>query len=338
MITSAILALVLPGLVRAQEQDPVATLAKEISGRGWIVYSARSENGTWDLFYSRPDGSHVRNLTNTPDFEEAAPRFSPDSTQLLFRRLLKGTKIDHDKWGFSGRLVVANPDASESKAVGEDGEFTWASWSPNGKEVVCLEKRGIRFVNLESGVTSKEMPRNGIYQQLFFSPDGQWLCGTGNVKSAAWNIVRMNAESGEVNPVHVFQSCTPDWFPDSKHMIYSSRPGNQSVNEGYGYTQLWMANSDGTGQQLVYGEEGVHIYGGEVSPDGAYVLFTKCPVDGGGSESDGAPMCIMRLADAPTIGGESIELRTQHPDAKNGPVIQIQRGWEPDWTYAEVGK
>ena len=56
----------------------VDALKTEVAARGWIVYGARSDNGTWDLFLSRPDGSARRNITNTPDFEEAAPRFSPD--------------------------------------------------------------------------------------------------------------------------------------------------------------------------------------------------------------------------------------------------------------------
>ena len=34
----------------------------------------------------RPDGSHRRNLTNTPEFSELAVRFSPDARKILFRR------------------------------------------------------------------------------------------------------------------------------------------------------------------------------------------------------------------------------------------------------------
>ncbi len=326
-------------LATAAPSDPrVVALAQEIAGKGWIIYSARSNNGTWDLFMSRPDGSAARNLTNTPECEEAAPRFAPNSTRILYRRLAKGTKINHDKWGFEGQLVIARPDATHAVVIGQEGEYPWASWSADGKQIVCLEKKGIKVVDLGTRDVVREMPRNGIYQQLFCSPDGKWFCGTGNMQNAAWNVVRMNVENGEVNAVHIFQSCTPDWFPDSKRIIFSSRPGNQSANNGYGWTQLWMANGDGTDARLVYGKEGFHIYGGELSPDGQYVMFTKCPVDGGGSESEGAPMCVMRLSDAPTIGGESPELRALHPGTKDGPVLELPYGWEPHWTYADVGK
>ena len=331
----AVMALAMPAAYSASD-DGTAALAQEVASKGWIIYGARSDNGTWDLFLSRPDGSAVRNLTNTPDHEEAAPRFSPDSSRILYRRLGKGATINHDKWGFTGQLVAANADGTNPEVQGEDGEYPWASWLPDGQQVACLYKGGIKIIGLD-GETNKEMSRSGIYQQLFVSPDGEWLCGTGNVNTAAWNVVRMNAGTGEINPVHIFQSCTPDWFPDSKRLIYSSRPDNQKVNDGYGYTQLWMAEGDGSNAKMIYGEEGYHIYGGKVSPDGEYVICTKCPEDGGGAESKGALMVVLRLSDAPMIGGESEELRALHPEAKDANVLELTYGWEPDWTLVDVG-
>lgn len=318
-------------------QSPVDLLAQEIHDKGWIVLSAKSDNGTWDLFLMRPDGSDRRNISNTPDTEEAAPRFSPNSDRILYRELPKGATINHDKWGFQGRLVIANSDGSSPIPFGAPEEFPWASWSPDGKSILCLTMKGIQFIDITSKKVTREMPRQGIYQQLFPSPDGKWFTGTGNVKGQSWNVVRMNAETGEINPVHIFQSCTPDWFPDSQRIIYSSRPDNQKANNGYGWTQLWSANGDGTDNRLVFGQDGVHVYGGALSPDAQYVLFTKCPVDGGGSESEGAPICVMRMADTPTIQGESPDLRALHPNAKDGPVLELTHGWEPCWTFKNVG-
>ncbi len=334
---TALLGVLLFAGAGATAADPgTEALAAEVAGKGWLVYSARSENGTWDLYLSRPDGSAQRNITNTPEYEEAAPRFSTDSRHLLYRRLARGATINHDRWGFQGELVIAEADGSEPRVLGGEGEYPWASWGSDGSELICLEPKGIRIVDAATGEVTREMPRKGIYQQLFGSPDGKWLCGTGNVKAQAWTIVRMNAEDGAVNVVHTFQNCTPDWFPDSEHILFSSRPDGQKANNGYGWTQLWMAKGDGTEARLVYGEEGVHIYGGAVSPDGQYVIFTRCPQDGGGSETSGAPMCIMRLSDVPAVRGESPEIRAKHPEAKEAPVLDLPNGWEPHWTYAEV--
>src|SRR5262245_57343119 len=101
------------------------------------------------------------------------------------------------------------------------------------------------------------------------------------------------------------------------------------------YAQLWMANGDGTGRSLIYAETGRHIYGGMVSPDGRYVLFTKSQQDLGQVDNSLTTMALMRLKDAPAIGGTSPGLRKLQPDAKDGPVLDLSYGWEPHWTYAE---
>ena len=342
LVRFAVVAFVLAGAgtVRAESasSDPrVAALAREVRHKGWLVYGARSENGSWDLFMSRPDGSQRRNITNTPHFEEAAPRFSPDSTKLLYRRLAKWARIDHDKWGFQGCLVIADANGANPLVFGEEGAYPWASWSPDGQRIVCLTKKGIRVVDMAAKEVVREFPRQGIYQQLFWSPDGKWFCGVANHQGESWTVVRLSAETGQINPVRSFQNCTPDWFPDSKRIVMSSRPANQPGARGYGYTQLWMADGNGGNQRLIYGEDGSHIYGGALSPEGRYVLFTKGPKDGSGSEKAGAPMGILRLADAPTITGASPDLRKRHPDTKDGPVLMLETAWEPCWTYAEIG-
>ena len=315
----------------------IEKLSAEIKPLGLLIYSARSENGTWDIFTSRPDGSGAKNITNTPDFEEAAPRLRNDGKKMLYRRLAKGTVINHDRWGFQGELICANPDGTDRKILGKDGDYPWASWSPDGSEIICLNLKGIQFIDLAKLTVTRRMPRKGIYQQLFLSPDGAWFCGVANTLGM-WTVVRMSAETGELNAVQKFQNCTPDWFPDSEHIIYSSRPAGQKANDEYGWTQLWAAHGAGKEHRLLYAEEGYHIYGGALSPDGNYLLFAKSPEDGAGAELSGAPMCIMRMADTPSIKGKSSEMRALHPDAKDSPVLELTNGWEPTWLYTDTGE
>ncbi|HQH72491.1 MAG TPA: hypothetical protein PK360_10470, partial [bacterium] len=240
-------------------------------------------------------------------------------------------------WGFQGELMIAGGNGANAVPFGGDGEYAWASWSPEGSQILCLTKKDIEIVDAATKEVARSLPRQGIYQQLFWSPNGKWFTGTANHAGTEWCVVRMNVETGEVNPVQKFQSCTADWFPDSAHIIFSSRPANQSPTNDYGWTQLYMADGEGKKVELIYGEDGFHIYGGALSPDGQYVLFTKCPKDGGGSEQAGAPIGVMRLSDAPTIGGESPDLRRAHPQTKDGPVLMLEAGWEPAWTFAEIG-
>lgn len=336
-IVSVVVFLITVAVGQASQNDGVAKLVAEVAEKGWLVYAARSsENQSWDLFLSRSDGSQRRNITNTPNYEEGGPRFSPDSSKLLYRRFARGTVIDHDQWGFQGQLVIAGANDFQPVMIGYDRQYPWASWSPDGKQIACLATRGLEIVDLTTKQVVRRLPRKGIFQQLYWSADGKWFCGVANA-AAAWTIVRMNANNGEVNIVHEFQSCTPDWFADSENVIYSSRPAGQRGSNGYGFTQLWVSDGEGKQPRLIYGEDGYHIYGGALSPDGKYVLFTKCKEDGGGSERAGAPMCIMRLDDAPIITGVSRDLRKLHPKSKDGPILRIGDGWEPCWTYADVG-
>jgi Tol biopolymer transport system component len=146
----------------------------------------------------------------------------------------------------------------------------------------------------------------------------------------------MDAKTGETNAVSTTDNCTPDWFPDSKRMILSNRHASDVALGETGWTQLWMADADGKNPQLVYAEDGRHIYGGHVSPDGKYVLFTGNPQEDGDPANGGAPMALMRLADAPVIGGYSAVLRKLHPNARSGPVLTLAKGWEPCWTFHEI--
>ena len=321
-------------------------LANEVAAKGWIVYSAKTDKGDWDLFLMRPDGSHKRNLTNTPDFSEMGGRFSPDGKKILFRRAPAGAKIRHDSWGSLGQLVIANWDGSGEVIYGEVGDWPWAIWGPNGKQVACLTKGGIEIRDLATKAVVRKLDRSGIFQQMFWSPDGKWFTGTANFFGENWTVVRMNAETGEVNPIAKFQNCTADWFPDSKRVINSYRPANQELIDGaklaeavgqkpqYGWTQLWMTDSDGSNRKLVMGEDGKHIYGGAISPDGKYLLFTPSMTDGG---IETGLISLMRLSDAPVIRGESVALRKLHPEAKEGVVLELTKGWEPHWTSATLG-
>src|SRR5262249_46992024 len=111
--------LILTALVASAEPSAdVARLAEEVRDKGWIVFPARSERGDWDLFLIRPDGSHRRALTRTPDWNEAAPQFSRDGKRLLYRRLKREEKIEGNRYGEQGALVVANSDGTGERVLG----------------------------------------------------------------------------------------------------------------------------------------------------------------------------------------------------------------------------
>jgi TolB protein len=290
-------------------------LGKEVHDQGWIVYGAKSPRGDWDLFVMRPDGTGVRNLTDTPDFNEGLPRFSPDGKRLLYRRLPKSERFDNNRHGLQGVLVISRADGTDPQVIGGPGEFPWASWSPDGKKIACLSSAGISVWDLETRKLAGTLDRKGFFQQMTWSPDGRWLSGVANNFDTGWSVARMEVATGRVNPVSTVDCCTPDWFPDSRSIIFSRRPGE--------WTQLWMADAEGRKRTLVYAEDGRHCYGGCVSPDGKYVLFTGNQEEDGDASQSGAPMTLLRLRDAPIV----------KPPGKSptGPVLSLPAGWEPHW-------
>ncbi len=320
----------------AGASDAVKRLAEEVRNKGWIAYGARTEQGDWDLFLCRPDGSEIRNLTKTPEFNESAPQFSRDGRKLLYRRMGRNENLDNNRHGEQGVLVLAKADGTSAEVLGKPGELPWASFSPDGTQLASLSIKGISIYDLEKRQVVRTLPRKGFFQQMTWSPDGKWLVGVANSFGASWSIGKMDLTSGEATAVNRVDCCTPDWFPDSGNIIFSWRPPGQKANKGYGWTQLWRATADGTSRELVYAEDGRHVYGGNVSPDGFYVLFTGNVQEDGDPGRAGAPMALMRLSDAPTIAGESKELRALHPQTKDGPVLTLPAGWEPCWTFAEV--
>jgi Tol biopolymer transport system component len=319
-----------------------AALAKEVATRGWILFSAKTAQGDYDLFVCRPDGSARRNLTRTPDLNEFGGRFSPDSKRMLYRCQARAAgdaeagKINHDLWGARGALVIANADGSEPQRQGDEGVYPWASWSPDGTRIACLYKREgqIRCFDLATKKQVSALPSRGVFQQMFWSPDGKRLCGTANLSGQNWNIVSLELGTGQLTLLTRSLNCTPDWFQgDPNRVIYSCRmPG---LATEYGWTMLMQATADGKSRTLICGERGRHLYYGCTSPDDKYVVFSRPESDGGTD----ANMAIVRLADTPIVVPEDYgELRSLFPKAKSGPVLHLQQvGFEPQWTYAEIG-
>src|SRR5437870_12136773 len=109
-------------LAGAADPSPeVARLAAEVRGKGWIVFAARSEQGDWDLFLMRPDGSQRRALTRPPEWNEAAPQFSRDGTRLLYRRLKRDEAISGNPYRAQGAPAAANSDRPGARARGAEG-------------------------------------------------------------------------------------------------------------------------------------------------------------------------------------------------------------------------
>jgi len=358
MLSAAVALMVVGGQAQPGGDAAVQALAKEVAGRGWIAFAAHpleitqgkeiadhGKRGQTDLYFMRPDGSGLRNFTNTPGFSEYGARFSPDSKKMLYRRIPADQRVAHDLWGAAGQLLIANADGSSPRIQGKAGEYPWASWGPKGERIACLYKREgvIRFFSLRDKKQLGEMPRQGIFQQMFWSPDGRRLCGTANVQGRDWNVVSVELATQKLTVLTTDFNCTPDWFRTDANRVICSwrhpRLGAQSRGQAYGSTNLMQATADGKGRTLVYGDYDTHSYFSCLSPDDQYVVFATHPSDGGVS----GDLHILRLKDTPIVTPGFDALKALYPNAKTGPVLDLKlksggliRGFEPHWTYADV--
>lgn len=355
--------LLIPWAIPLQADPAAGTLGKELSGKGWILFAGhpaeidpgkliadRRGRGPTDLYLCRPDGSQLRPVTRTADYSEYGGKFSHDGQRMLYRRLAAGHEVNHDQWGMFGQLVIANADGSNPVVQGADGEYPWASWSPDDQRIACLFKKEavIRIYDLATKRLLKEMPDHGIYQQLFWSPDGRRLVGTANLAGRSWNVVSVDIETGQMTQVSRTASgggnCTPDWFQkDPVRIIYSTRttgilPSVGGQANSYGFTFLMQGTADGKSRRMVLARIWKHVYFGCTSPDDKYLICADDPVD----TLVVGEMRILRLADTPMVIGLK-DLEELYPGAKTGPVLDLKlsngtplRGFEPDWTYTEV--
>jgi Tol biopolymer transport system component len=200
-----------------------AQLAAELHSRGWIVFSAQTPHGDWELFLMRPDGSERRALTDTREFNEAGARFSPDGKRILYYRMASSDAVDNNTYG-TFDLVLADANGGNAVVYGRD--FPWASWSPDGRRLACLTPKGIQIIDVASRQVVRTLPRQGMVEQLVWSPDGKAFTGTANGLGAYWNIGWLADGGGRINAASETEryNCTPDWCPDSRHILYARAP------------------------------------------------------------------------------------------------------------------
>ena len=212
----------------------------------WIALGVASGNPR-GLFLVRPDGSELHHIG--PDGQAVEPEWSPNGTGLA-------AAYFHDPESNVELRVVQL--TGESHVIATDLNYTGASWSPDGTQIVYVDRdQRLSVVKVENGSTAKITDANASYGSVDWSSDGTRIAyagplgvfsiqadGTGKVKlldagqSPRWHptgvslavvlgddIVRVtNDGSGQTNLTNSPDryDSDPMWSPDATQITYLS--------------------------------------------------------------------------------------------------------------------
>ena len=194
----------------------------------------------YDIWTMNPDGSDLRNLTNTSTVTEACPSWSPDHKRLAYIRLAGAT-------GASAQLWTMDSDGSDQayfkQEYPSDGTIGWmplqyVAWAPNGKWLAlsvgfpsAATYGHVALVEVSSHKVRSLYSAEGIIYGLSWRPDSEVIAfdnsntppGPGDVSSgvgvASGSLVtlRLSGPDARSRLLGVRRALVTRWLSDLLH-------------------------------------------------------------------------------------------------------------------------
>jgi Tol biopolymer transport system component len=183
------------------------------------------------------------NLTHDPAVD-VAPAAARDG-RIVFASTRDGNADLYLMAGDGGNVRRLTNGALDHSgvALGEDLEWTQASWSPHGEKIAF----------------------DGKYEAV--GPPCAQHC-------AGWDVLVVGSDGSGLKQI-VLGARAPAWSPDGRHLVYES-----GVDAYYEAGSVTIARLDGSGSVRVKGINGVSSVGPVWSPAGGEVAFQAKRTDG----------------------------------------------------------
>jgi Tol biopolymer transport system component len=231
------------------------------------------------LLVSAVDGSGARVIAGPLQTFEGGS-WSPDGSQIL---------VGFSEDGMS-RLAIVMADGSGSRTLGVSGPADWASWRPDGRQLVFRGQPGdgtqaaavylaeadgsnVQRLALEGSSTSV-----GDFDRLAWSPDGAHLVYMREGDGMAWqtHVVDID-EAGNISADRAMRfvpdstsEALPVWSPDGSRLAF--------VLERDGQGQVALADASGSGEVILVGPSApiaTTNFDQSWSPDGRTLLVVQ---------------------------------------------------------------
>jgi Tol biopolymer transport system component len=251
-------------------------LAAELSKLSAKIVHESFQNGNWDLFVSAADGSHLVNLTHTPDVSEFYPHVSPDGTKISFladegEGPMKSRNLYIMNVDGSGRRLVA-PNARDQCFNGDGSQLAFLKGE---FEEYCLKDyatKGLYFYDLRSGQV-RQHPNKDLYHlyNLCWAPDGKWFVSTVHAGMGFKHaILAIEADGPKVVNLGL-PGCRPDLSPDGHQIAW----GASDFVLRAAHIEFSPEPKVTESRDVVASEKPMEVYHVDWSPDGRYVAFSR---------------------------------------------------------------
>src|SRR5437899_5516621 len=184
----------------------------------FVVFTWRGIDSTEaaDVWVKAVDGDELKRLTNTPQFHEAMPAWSPDGRQIAYYRL-EGIH--------SGGVFLVSPLGGPERKIADQGGAP--AWTPDGQSLVMTDEtvdgHGIFLQALETGARRRLTHSPAGFSDGFpkVSPDGMTVAFT-RERSPQSALFVVPMTGGEPTQLTAWSARIGrlDWTPDGREILY----------------------------------------------------------------------------------------------------------------------
>jgi TolB protein len=247
---------------------------------------------TKELYVMDLDGERRRPLTADQSIA-LSPSWSHEGSLLLFTSY---------RGGSGPQVFVTSSEGGKAYLIsGRQGLNTGASYSPDGREIVCtLSIDGnpeVYALDARGGSPRRLTNSRGIDTSPCWSPTGREIAFTSD-RAGTPQVYVMDREGGNVRRLtyDVGYTDSPAWSPKGDRIAFVARTG-----AGF---DIYVCRADGSGARMVVG--GASNENPRWSPDGRHLVFA--------SNRDSVPgIYVTDLDDRPPRRLDTGGLRAQSP-------------------------